>query len=81
MMPAGAAEDDSAPEDRITDRYHVLRVVAIRAARVSRTWPGVRRWTGGGIRAHPESVSEPVMIACRDPAGLRECGADERRPL
>jgi hypothetical protein len=24
MMPTGAAEDDSAPEDRITDRYHVL---------------------------------------------------------
>jgi hypothetical protein len=22
MMPTGAAEDDSAPEDRITDRYH-----------------------------------------------------------
>jgi len=56
-------------------------VVAIRTAQVSRTWPGVRRWTGGGIRAHAESVSEPVMIACRDPAGLRECGTDERRPL
>jgi hypothetical protein len=41
-------------------------VVAIRAARVSRTWPGVRRWTGGGVRAHPESVSERVKIACRD---------------
>ena len=41
-------------------------VVAIRTARVSRAWPGVRRWTGGGIRAHPESVSERVMIACRD---------------
>jgi hypothetical protein len=25
MMPTGAAEDDSAPEDRITDRYHPLR--------------------------------------------------------
>jgi len=42
-------------EDVITDRYHVPLAVAIRTVRVSRTWPGVRRWTGGGIRAHPES--------------------------
>jgi hypothetical protein len=68
------------PEGAITDRYHVLRPVAIRAARVSRTWPGVRRWTGGGIRAHAESVNERVMIACRAPAGLRGRGTDERRP-
>ena len=55
-------------------------VIAVCTARVSRTWPGVRRWTGGGIRAHAESVSEPVMIACCDPAGLQGRGTDERRP-
>jgi hypothetical protein len=28
MMPTGAAEDDSAPEDRITDRYRVNAAVS-----------------------------------------------------
>ena len=32
-------------------------------------------------KGHAESVSEPVMIACRAPAGLRGRGTDERRPL
>ena len=51
-------------------------VVAIRTAQLSRTWPGVRRWTGGGIRAHPESVSERVMIPCRDSGRVTGCGTD-----
>jgi hypothetical protein len=36
MMPTGAAEDDSARADRITDRYHVLR-----SPRLSRANPRV----------------------------------------
>ena len=56
-------------------------VVAIRTAQVSRTWPGVRRWTGGGLGAHPESVSERVTIACRDSGRVTGCETDQRRPL
>jgi hypothetical protein len=49
--PRGNLRRDNGPLSRSP-------VVAIRTAQLSRTWPGVRLWTGGGRRAHPESVSE-----------------------
>ena len=52
----GTKGDGGSPDNGPLSRSPV---VAFRTVRVSRTWPGVRRWTGGGVRAHAESVSEP----------------------
>ena len=73
MMPTGAAEDDSAPEDRITDRYHAYRHPSRGAAapaaptRIGTSYSRRRNvivtTAGGSIAVHRAVVPQPQTLA------------------
>src|SRR6478672_9424065 len=77
MMPAGAAEDDSAPEDRISDRYHVLRTAVPERwvmAGIGASIPALRACCGQGL-VHCLGCRWPVprichtrLVLCQTPA-------------
>jgi hypothetical protein len=55
MMPAGVAEDDSAPEDRITVRYLVYRLSSFEARKQRPSTERFRRCRDGS----PRQAREP----------------------